>query len=546
MAFNGSYIDVAISSRASALALSTHDSDIKALIVALNNLSAGDVWTYASRTLTSPTFGNLVTKNLADIIADEIAFNGADIGTILSEIQNGSYGLYALKVLIDAVEGKLDNGTYGLSALRTLLIDIEGTGFTPDVDSLVNIRGYVDEIEGLLKNASYGLSALKTLIDAVEGKLDNATYGLNALKTLITAIEGKLDNATYGLSALNTDLDTLLSRLTATRAGYLDNLSGGAVALASVCTEARLAELGATNIPADIDTLLSRLTAARAGYLDNINQAGLLQLTATRAGYLDNLSGGAVALASVCTATRLSELDPTNIPGDIDTLLARLTATRAGYLDNLSGGAVALASVCTEVRLAELGATNIPADIDTLLARLTATRAGYLDNLSGGAVATQTSVNRKVSCMTFWSDVSTTNPIQLTTPAADKDLPNVVVANIPSGATIIQAIVLIKIRAIENKSSSGYNAINGAQNIRIKVSTGTWGVDDIAAINLIDNQWYIAASTREFGDVQVGDNDVKSVVTGNATYNLRFEDALVDYQTLDLFDVQVGIRIWFY
>jgi len=43
---------------------------------------------------------------------------------------------------------------------------------------------------------------------------------------------------------------------------------------------------------------------------------------------------------------------------------------------------VALASVCTEARLAELDASNIPADIDTLLARLTATRAGYLDNLT--------------------------------------------------------------------------------------------------------------------------------------------------------------------
>lgn len=54
---------------------------------------------------------------------------------------------------------------------------------------------------------------------------------------------------------------TLLSRLSATRAGYLDNLSAGAAAL-----------------EASVQTLLTRLSA-------------------TRAGYLDNLSGGAVALA---------------------------------------------------------------------------------------------------------------------------------------------------------------------------------------------------------------------------------------------------------
>lgn len=42
-------------------------------------------------------------------------------------------------------------------------------------------------------------------------------------------------------------------------------------ALASVCTEARLAELDAANLPSDIDDLLTRLTAARGGYLDALN-----------------------------------------------------------------------------------------------------------------------------------------------------------------------------------------------------------------------------------------------------------------------------------
>ncbi len=48
------------------------------------------------------------------------------------------------------------------------------------------------------------------------------------------------------------DINTLISRVTA------------AVALASVCTEARLSELDGANIPADIDTLLVRLSAANA------------------------------------------------------------------------------------------------------------------------------------------------------------------------------------------------------------------------------------------------------------------------------------------
>ena len=53
------------------------------------------------------------------------------------------------------------------------------------------------------------------------------------------------------------DLDTILGRITAN------------VALASVCTEARLAELDAANIPANIDTLLTRIVGTLAAGTHN-------------------------------------------------------------------------------------------------------------------------------------------------------------------------------------------------------------------------------------------------------------------------------------
>lgn len=62
------------------------------------------------------------------------------------------------------------------------------------------------------------------------------------------------------------------------------NSAGAELALASICTEARLAELAAANLPADIDTLLTRITDA-------------------------------VALASVCTEARLAKL--ANLPEGI-------------------------------------------------------------------------------------------------------------------------------------------------------------------------------------------------------------------------------------
>lgn len=82
------------------------------------------------------------------------------------------------------------------------------------------------------------------------------------------------------------------------------------------------------NFTANLALLESRLSAARAGYLDNLSGGAVALasvMSATRGGYLDNLSAGAVALDS-----KMDIVDT-----NVDTLLVRLSATRAGYLDNL-------------------------------------------------------------------------------------------------------------------------------------------------------------------------------------------------------------------
>ena len=149
-----------------------------------------------------------------------------------------------------------------------------------------------------------------------------------------------------------------------------------------------------------------------------------------------------------------------------------------------------------------------------------------------------------VTRMDFWSDhddVIDLGPGE----SADVNLPDVVVSGLPTGISLLRVVAMLKARAIENTSASGANAISGAQAIRVKKSTGTWGVDDVAAIDLPDNLWTVAASTREAGDVLIGDNDVKSEVDGNGTYNLRFEDQVVDYDVLRLNDVMAGLRFVF-
>lgn len=109
-----------------------------------------------------------------------------------------------------------------------------------------------------------------------------------------------------GLDTIAANVDILLARLTALRAGYLD-------------------ELGPTNIPADIDTLLARLTALRAGYLD--------------------------------------ELAAANIPADIDTILVRignapvLTKATLGA-SNFFTGAVTVITL-TPAGPSELGGVSV-------------------------------------------------------------------------------------------------------------------------------------------------------------------------------------------
>jgi len=141
--------------------------------------------------------------------------------------------------------------------------------------------------------------------------------------------------------------------------------------------------------------------------------------------------------------------------------------------------------------------------------------------------------------MDFWSDGD--NEIDLPAVAAPTSFPSVVVSGIPSGAVLDRVVAILKVRAIENTNAGAANAIVGAQVLQVQKGAGAWAT----AINLPDNLWTVAASTREAGDVLVGDNDVKATVDGDGTYNFRLPAALVDLAVLRLNDVLVGLRFFF-
>jgi len=152
-------------------------------------------------------------------------------------------------------------------------------------------------------------------------------------------------------------------------------------------------------------------------------------------------------------------------------------------------------------------------------------------------------LQRILCSMDFWSQPQ--EEVQLTdnaAPGTDVALPDVTIADLPAGATVVRAIALFKFRMVENTNAAA-NALQGDQHIQVRDDTpGTWR----DAISMMDNMFTLAAGPfREGGDVAVCDHDIAVEVDGNDTYNFQWAASLVDQANLQFNDVQVGLRIWY-
>ena len=136
--------------------------------------------------------------------------------------------------------------------------------------TLVGINGNVVSVT----SAGY----LESVDTVVQGYLTNTTYGLSAIRTAID-----------GSGGLGTDLTTLLDRLTSTRAGYLDNLSAGAVAQASV-----IGTPANTSIAQDIADTVTKMTGSGTNssysYTAGVTEQTVLELAKTNIYSLLSLS----------------------------------------------------------------------------------------------------------------------------------------------------------------------------------------------------------------------------------------------------------------
>jgi len=114
----------------------------------------------------------------------------------------------------------------------------------------------------------------------------------------------------------------------------------------------------------------------------------------------------------------------------------------------------------------------------------------------------------------------------------------------------VRAIALLKFRIVENTAAATANKLDGAtvantsQVIQIRDDTPGTYTD---CINFVDDQFGIAAATREGGDVIIGSIDIagSGKVDANDTYNFQWLLGLADEDYLQFNDVQTGIRIWY-
>ena len=130
-------------------------------------------------------------------------------------------------------------------------------------------------------------------------------------------------------------------------------------ALASVCTETRLAELDAANLPTDIttiDTVVDGIQTDLSNATDGLGaiktSVDAIPITAMRG--TDNS-----ALASVCTETRLSELAAANLPSDIDAILTDTGTTIPGTISTIDTNVDSILVDTAEIGTAGAGLTDL-------------------------------------------------------------------------------------------------------------------------------------------------------------------------------------------
>jgi hypothetical protein len=309
-------------------------------------------------------------------------------------------------------------------------------------------------------------------------------------------------------------------------AGVVTNSFGYGVALLwaialPTCTTGSLGALIKTVL------LTDRLTAVRAGYLDNLS-AGAVALEASLTA-IKGLGWSTETLKVIKDAiAALNNLSQSQILSDATPFAGADIAVVKGYVDEVE----------SLLKSATYGLSALRDEINA-----NETKIDTVDSVVDAVKVVTDKIPRLVSHMDFWGTPQSSVNLTAGGESGVVALSNVIVT-LPSGVTIIRVTGLLAIALIRDSSTSD-NAIDvSTGHIEVKKSTNGGYVTAIDIPDnswLVD----VSTSSDRGGDAMEGINDVKAEVDGSATYNFEFDDIGVDGNNLELHDIKVGLRVYF-
>lgn len=146
-----------------------------------------------------------------------------------------------------------------------------------------------------------------------------------------------------------------------------------------------------------------------------------------------------------------------------------------------------------------------------------------------------------LSCtMDFWSGFST---VTVTSTATTKSLPSITIAGLPDDITIVRTVMMLKFRAMQELSGVD-SYLDGNQQVQAQMAVGgTW----TTGIQLLNTQLRCPSLSREFGDVLIGNIDIKAQVPANGEV-MQFQwlsAKVLAGSSIRFEDLQVGMRVLF-
>jgi hypothetical protein len=253
-----------------------------------------------------------------------------------------------------------------------------------------------------------------------------------------------------------------------------------------------------------------------SGVWEDCTTTGIMIVSATQSLFLHNCLA-----QSVCTISLVNDGGAHVYIQGCRGIYALRSVTELGQYVLLDGGQLTIENTCNGGIISLYG--------DFVL----------VNNSAGSTVNDYRLSKRVVSFMDFWSLPQ--EEVAVTAIAGNKALPDVVVAGIPTGATIIRSVALFRFRVVEN-TFAGANSLSGAQAIQLQDDSPSGYIN---AINFVASMFTFTAVGREGGLIIEGAIDVKVPVDGIDTYNFQWTAAVAAQNNLQFNDVQVGLRVYF-